>query len=214
MFQGLSALVLTLLVSVFATSSAFQQPEPELPANYMQLPIIRQASGYSCGAAAMSSILHYWGLIDSGERALYADLGTTPEEGTHPKRMLAYGESLGLKTRWKLHTTLADLREWLANGETVVVDFQAWREDKNTDWKDLWEDGHYAVAIALDDHYIYLMDPSTASGYTYIPLDEFQDRWRDYENENGQVVRYNGLAFSFKGENPLSEYPKKLIRLE
>lgn len=213
MLRFLTAL---LVLSVPAISAEVVKPisGPVLPKNHLRIPIIRQATNYSCGAAAMLSILTYWNLSDSNESSLYADLGTSEENGTHPEKMVDLGRQAGLNAHMSKFTKISELRSALRMGFTVILDFQAWREDTDVDWKDRWEDGHYSILMAMDDENIYLMDPSTAAGYTYIPISEFEDRWHDYEIEDGVRVEYKRLALFFSGKSSLKSYPNGLIRLE
>lgn len=53
----------------------------------------------------------------------------------------------------------------------VIVLIQAWLDDyeEDIDWNNIWEDGHYVVAIGSDDKYIYFEDPSILGGIGYIP---------------------------------------------
>jgi hypothetical protein len=57
------------------------------------------------------------------------------------------------------------------------------------------------------------MDPSVGSGYAYLPINEFFERWHDYEIENGKRREYKNLMIYIKGQNPLTKYPENLIRL-
>ena len=120
-----------LVCALLAAQTTFaQQPVvgPKLPANALPVPIVPQATDYSCGAAAVLSVLYYWQLHSGGESTLYADLGTTPKDGTHPKKMIEVARKLGLRAEMKENLTLADLRAILARGETAILDFQAWRD--------------------------------------------------------------------------------------
>jgi predicted double-glycine peptidase len=188
-------------------------PAPALPAGALPLPIVRQSNGYSCGAAVLLAILYYWQLFDGPEEDLYEPLGTTPEDGTAPWKIADTARSFGLRADLRERQTIDDLRAGLARGETVVVDFQAWTETPNApSWPDTWEDGHYAVVSAIDDHYVYLMDPSAGPGYTYIPIAEFLERWHDYETTESGRVETRQLAIYIKGGTPLSSFPGPLIR--
>jgi hypothetical protein len=54
------------------------------------------------------------------------------------------------------------------------VAIQAWVDNNDgkfpIDWKNLWDDGHYCVAVGYDEERIFFMDPSTLGHYTYIPI--------------------------------------------
>lgn len=128
--------------------------------------------------------------------------------------MIEVMSQYGLRVWKKTGTTFWDLATALRMGQTVILDIQAWRDDVNVPWKDRWEDGHYVVLVGMDRRNFYFMDPSTASGYTYIPAAELMERWRDYEYENGQRVEYHQMAIFAEGKDAWSDYPRKLIPIE
>ena len=198
--------MIRVLLGLFIALPVAAQTAPHLPAGSLPVPLFRQATGYSCGAAAMQAVLYYWRVYDGQESALYKVLGTTPAEGTPPEKLVAGARSFGLEARMKEGTELTDLRAALAAGETVILNLQAWREDadKARPWKDLWEDGHYIVLVAMDDIQLYAMDPSVGAGYAFLPLHEFLDRWHDYETVGGTRKEYRRLAIFIKGKTPLS----------
>jgi predicted double-glycine peptidase len=200
---------IVLLVLSFSANGFAQQ----LPKTYLQLPIIRQATNYSCGPAALLSILTYWGVSDESESELYEALGTTEDHGTHPKKIVEVAQKYKLTARMQENTTFLELKQALKEGATIILDIQAWREDPKVPWHQVWDDGHYVNLIALDNQFVYLMDPSTASGYTYIPIGEFFERWHDYEIENGKRRNYHRMMIYIKGLNSLPKYPQKLTRL-
>ena len=195
-----------LLLGLLVALPVAAQTAPHLPAGSLPVPLFHQATGYSCGAAAMQAILYYWQAYDGQESDLYKVLGTTPAEGTPPEKLVAGARSFGLEARMTEGTELSDLRAALAAGETVIVNLQAWREDaeKAKPWKDLWEDGHYIVLVAMDDTHLYAMDPSVGAGYAFLPLQELPDRWHDYETVNGKHKEYRRLAIFIKGKTPLT----------
>ena len=187
-------------------------PAPRLPANALPLPIVGQATDYSCGVASLLSALFYWQVYQGHETDLYALLETTPQQGTEPAKIVEGARSFGLKADLREGSTLADLRAALTRGETVIVDFQAWHEGEGKpDWPNLWDDGHYAVVAGMDEHYIYLMDPSAGPGYAFVPLAEFEDRWHDFEDRHGPRQEHRRLAIFLKGKTPLASFPGPLV---
>jgi predicted double-glycine peptidase len=164
-----------------------------------QVPIVRQATPYTCGAAVMQSILAYYG-EDWHEAALVEELGSDPEQGTDYRRMERFGREHGLTVAVNQHMTIADNRRGVAAGLPVVVAFQAWG-DKPDSYNEGWDDGHYAIVVGLDATNLYFMDPSTVGNYTFIPIPEFEARWHDYYlDEQGRRVSlvHFGMTFSSK----------------
>ncbi len=195
-----------------------QTPAPRLPASALPLPIVIQGADYSCGAAALLAALYYWQVFQGYETDLYAMLETTPKQGTEPAKIAEAARLFGLQADMRTGVSLADLRAALGRGETVIVDFQAWHESSSTKrhspWPDRWDDGHYAVVAGMDEHYVYLMDPSAGSGYAYVPLDEFMDRWHDYEDRHGSRQENRQLAVFLKGATPLKTFPGPLVPVQ
>jgi predicted double-glycine peptidase len=187
---------------------------PVLPPKALKVPLVRQATTYSCGAAALLSVLFYWRVYDGNESSLYAELGTTPENGTPPESIARVATRFGLTSQVKTGMTLSDLRGALARGATVILDIQAWRDPGGGPpaWRDRWEDGHYVVLIGMDERRAYVMDPSTAGGYGWIPLAELEDRWHDYEDRGGRRVEWVRAGIVLQGTTPTLEPP--LTRVE
>ncbi|HAH05975.1 MAG TPA: hypothetical protein DCM05_05495 [Elusimicrobia bacterium] len=181
----------------------------QMPKGHLPLPILMQETDYSCGAAALLSVLRYWQVFEGNERDLYGPLQTTPNDGTEPQSLAAFARKQGLKAEMKEKMTLEDLRAALKDGVTVIVDIQAWRDESEADtpWEDLWEDGHYVVLSAMDSKNAYFMDPSVMGTYAFIPLSELPGRWHDYEDRDGTLKRYYQLGILIKGKQPLDSAP-------
>jgi predicted double-glycine peptidase len=210
-------LVLLALAPGLSLADTAALPPPQLPKGHLQIPIIRQSTDYSCGAAAFMSLLVYWNDFDSYESSLWPVLGTTAKGGTDSRRINEAAAAFGLNSSLKEHLGILDLQRALIAGDTLILDIQAWSEGPNPPpWKDRWEDGHYVVLIGMDSTYAYVMDPSTAKGYGYIPLDELLDRWHDYEvDASGQVWRNEHLAIVIHGNQlPQARYPADPIRIQ
>lgn len=181
---------------------------------FLPVPLVRQAFPYSCGAAALLSILYYYGCHQGSESSLYAALAMTESDGTSPKHLVAAITQYGLTAEFRYDVTLADVRSALRRAEPVILAIQAWVSDPaNVNWSETWHEGHYVVAVGMDDQNVYLMDPSLAAAYGYIPLDEFMDRWHDEAVIAGERVRYDRPAIFLGGEKPAKAYPQVLQRV-
>ena len=186
-----------------------------LPPGTLPVPLVRQATTYSCGAAATAAVLRYWKVFDGGESALYARLETTEKDGTDPRAMQRVAREFGLKAELAEGMGIPELRRRLARGETVILDIQAWAEDDPTpgDYSDNWEDGHYVVLVGLDGANAYVMDPSVSAAYGWLPLTELPSRWHDYEDRSGVVWRNQGLGIAISGRESLTSVPGPLERV-
>ena len=217
MKRMLSILVfLAALISTFSlrASDPRPAPEPRLPANALAVPLIRQATSYSCGTAALLSVLYYWNVYDGHESSLYPLLETTPKDGTEPPKLAAAAKSLGLRADMRSDMTLADLRLALARNETVILSMQAWRDSNEKKWADIWDSGHYVVLVGMDAQYAYVMDPSANAGYAFVPLTELLERWHDAEDRHGVVRRYLNFGIAISGTKNLATVPGPLVRME
>lgn len=158
-------------------------PSPSLPAPplpFEAVPDVRQSTGYTCGAAALQAVLSYWG-IEEREDRLAARLHSTPEAGTHPLDLLRVAREFGLTADLREGLELSDLERATAEGLSVIVDLQAWRERSDVPWSETWDDGHYMVLLGLDAANLYFEDPSLLGARGVIPRAEFVERWHDYE---------------------------------
>ncbi|MBI5623453.1 MAG: C39 family peptidase [Elusimicrobia bacterium] len=204
--------MIRILVPVFAAlvlTACSTGPKSLLPKNHLPLPLTRQSTPYTCGAAALQSILRYYG-EDIREDVLSQELGSDPEEGTRFWRMMEAALRRGIGAEAFVDAKLSDLQAALDQGKPVVAAFQAWAEEPADYAKD-WEDGHYAVAIGHDEKNLYFMDPSTLGNYAFIPKTEFVRRWHD-EYDGGRV-RVNGLMIVFS--KPEKNYdPRQVPKLE
>lgn len=204
----MTALVLASLLSA-------AQAAPVLPKDHLAVPLAAQAASYSCGAASLLSVLWYWKAYDGSETGLYARLETTPKDGTEPAKIVEAARSLGLKADLREGLTIDDLRLGLKAGDTIILDIQAWRDAKSTmAWADTWEEGHYVVLIGMDKTNAYVMDPSAYGAYAYIPLEELEDRWHDYEDRHGAVRRYTRMGIDIRGKHHIESLPAPLIRVQ
>lgn len=207
------ALILGLLLAAGCGGNGAARPgagKPALPRNALPVPIVRQPDAYTCGVASLAAILYYWQVYD-GNLVKLAGVTGTNFEGTQPKGIVKGAEKYGLKAYYKERTTPEDLRAALARGETVILDIQAWPDKPGEmPWAQRREDGHYVVLTAMDENYVYLMDPSVGAGYTYIKLPELMERWHDYENLKTGVWNTKQLAIFISGKDPLKRYPAPL----
>ncbi len=155
------------------------------------LPDVRQANGYTCGAASLQSVLRYYGRGDDlGEEDLAAQLGTTPEDGTTPAAIVRVARAHGLTATMRERMTLSDLETYVARGVPVIVDYQAWSEAPRPDYTNDWDNGHYSVVVGIDRRNVYLEDPSILGARGAIARSDFVRRWHDEDNRQ----RYHGMG--------------------
>jgi predicted double-glycine peptidase len=151
-----------------------------LPANQIRVPLTLQSTDYTCGASALQSVLKFYG-DDVAEMDLARELKSTPADGTNYKEIARYARAHGYDVNTAVGAGLDDLKRAIDQGKPALVLIQAWAEGP-VDYKNDWNDGHYVVATGYDAKNIYFMDPSTLGNYTYIPINEFMDRWHDIDD--------------------------------
>ncbi len=149
--------------------------------NLIRVPLTRQATDYTCGVAALQSILYYYGQ-EFSENQLTEKLGPTPARGTKYPRIAEFAQSLNFRVEIRTEMTLESLKRLIDERKPVILLIQAW-PDTTVDYIKDWEDGHYAIAIGYDQQNIYFMDPSTLGNYSFIPVQEFLERWHDKDDQ-------------------------------
>jgi predicted double-glycine peptidase len=181
------------------------------------VPIVSQATSHSCGAAALMAVLLYFGAFDGPETELHAPLGVTPEEGTHPDRIVAVARERGLTAEKRTNLDLQQVGRALADGAVVILALQAWPDRDGGPapvWEATWDDGHYVVAVGLDARNLYVMDPSLRGSYGFIPRDELLRRWHDFEVEGGRRIEYRQLGIVIRGQPRYRRFPEAPARVE
>jgi len=168
--------------------------------NLIRLPLTRQSSNYTCGVAVLQSILYFHDAQDDySEDTLVKELKADPVNGTSYQAMANFARSKGYLVDVRTGMTLDDIRDFIEKGVPIIVLVQAWAESP-VDYSRDWDDGHYAVAIGYDRDSVYFMDPSTMGNYTYLPNQEFLDRWHD-EDKGVKLDRFGLIIKRDKREN-------------
>ncbi len=195
-----------LLLGIALFSSSLQAAESPIR---LQVPITRQSTEYSCGAAALQSVMTYWKKFDDTESTLMAELGTTEKDGTAFQNLPKVARKYKLKAKLQEHLSVKELARQLDRGVTAILDIQAWPESGKppANWRTEWESGHYVVLVGLDEERAYFMDPSTAQAYTYIPLAELEARWHDYDIVGGHKRIYEHAAVLIEGDDWMPGFP-------
>ena len=178
----------------------------------LAMPDVRQHTVYACGAAALQAVLAYYG-IDSRQDTLMAKLGTNAKIGTRWWEIERVAGEYGLKATDYEHLGLADLERFIDKGVPVIIALQAWVDGPVgglEEWRGRTEDGHYIVTTGYDQANFYFEDPATF-GIGYIPRDELDARWHDFD-EYGWRLEHFGIAF----ESPKGrfDYQGTLVRIQ
>jgi predicted double-glycine peptidase len=206
------------------TEVEVNQPElyrerARLPRNLIQVPVVQQSQGFSCGAAATLALLRYW-RIDAyarvEEAALYDVLRTTQARGTEPEPMAALFERSGLEASYRHgDVRVEDLERAVDACEPPIVDLQAWR-DHPSPWLETWDAGHYVVMVGYDADRLFFADPSRATprGYAFLDRWELDDRWHDLAGDDDVPVQRMAIFVrGLKRWDPTEPPPDDAARL-
>lgn len=204
--------LLLLFSCLCALASAYAQVAPSPPAldqvaNLIRAPLVRQSTNFTCGVAALQSVLAYYGQ-DSRDDKLRKALRSRSRYGTHYQDILKLAVKLGFQAQAYENLTLAQLQGLIDHKTPPILVIQAWVEG-TPDWPNDWEDGHYVVAVGYDEDNIYFMDPATIGNYTYIPIPEFLDRWHDQDRPRKKLYNF-GIVIDGK---PPAYDPEEIKRM-
>ncbi|MFP5213563.1 MAG: C39 family peptidase [Acidobacteriota bacterium] len=212
------SIAMTIILSVtigVAVARAFDRGSQ--PEHFLQLPLVRQSTDYSCGVAALQSVLYYYG-EEIREDRLAKALGTTSQDGTDYRKIISFSNKVfqnpdrrNLQMSKQTDMTIEDLKLLVDAKKPTIVLIQAWA-NPGVDWANDWEDGHYVVVVGYDDSNIYFVDPSTLGHYTYIPIPEFRDRWHDLDPSTGEKLVHFGLVIGNDDKVPTYR-PKHIKRM-
>jgi predicted double-glycine peptidase len=190
-----------------------------LPDNFHHVPVVRQRRGFSCGPAAVLSLLRLWSpaaYAGVEEEALYGPLETSDARGTEPEPMVRFLAENGIDAQYRFgDVTAADLERAVDAGAPPIVDLQAWR-DGDVPWSETWDAGHYVILVGYDAERLFFADPSTMSpeGYVYLPRGELDERWHDLAGEHD--ARLQRMAIFARGKRmtpPSTPAPTEAVRL-
>ena len=157
-------------------------------------PETRQVFNYDCGANALVSVLVFAGLEEREDRV--ALLAGTTKAGTDTEGIVRVLRYYGLPRRARQQMNVNDLRRAIDAGHPTLLTLQAYRES-NRPYRELWDDGHWVVAIGHDERRILFEDPS-AFHRTWLADEELRQRWHDMDR--GKRIRQWGCTVLVKGQ--------------
>lgn len=143
----------------------------------LNVPDVRQPNNSSSGAAALQSVLAYYG-TDTFLDTL-VNMTNTTENGTLPEDIAQAARDSGFTAEVKENMTLKELQDNINQGIPTIVLCQAWGDNTTGNWTNHTGDGHYLVVIGMDEENIYVEDPAILGSRGYIPLQEFLERWHE-----------------------------------
>ena len=139
-------------------SARTEEAEEDVSASVrLSVPEERQATGYSCGAACLTSVARFFGVEPDTESEAIRELKSSPAAGSDPEHIVQVAHNHGLEGVALSGLTLADLREHLDQGHPIIVPLQAWGTPEEYASN---ESGHYTVVVGMDEENVWVMDPA------------------------------------------------------
>ncbi len=160
----------------------------------IEYPETRQVFNFDCGANALVSLLVFAGIEEREDRI--ALLAGTTKDGTATTGVLRVLRYYGLSYHARQRMRVGDLRRAVNAGFPTLVTLQAYRES-NRPYRELWDDGHWVVAIGYDKRRILFEDPS-AFHRTWLADEELHQRWHDIDRR--RPIRQWGCTVLVKGQ--------------
>jgi predicted double-glycine peptidase len=161
----------------------------------------RQITEYSCGPAAVQSVLSYWDR-DVDQQKLMQVFRTTEEVGTYPEDMVSGLRTLGLNAEMTENCTLDQVAEFTSHHGPVIALGQVWRSQSGpaTSVADDWGSGHYFVVLAVDRENVYFQDPYLGMCKGFVPRDVFEEHWHQAMGGDLNGRKLMNVAIFIRGE--------------
>lgn len=156
----------------------------------LDFPRIRQTEDYNCSVFCVMAVLKYYNINKSYE-AIARGVRLNRETGAPPDNVVEYLRLCGLKTE-EGKLTEKTLTNCIDSNIPVIIPLQAYADEENPDWINLWDHGHYEVLIGYSDNYFIFEDPSSDK-YEYIEKPEFHMRWHDTDGVR-KYINYGIIA--------------------
>jgi len=167
----------------------------------IDLPSGRQAFDFDCGAKALQLVMAYYGL-DIPEGNLWEELKIS-SQGTPWKNMISVAEHHGFEVITRCGVTLNTLKEYVDKDVPVIVLVQAWAKNRMAleEWRNNYDDGHYAIVVGHYGSVLVFEDPASFSK-TWMTEKEFMARWHDVDPATGTKLEHFAMVLLGKEPSP------------
>jgi predicted double-glycine peptidase len=165
----------------------------------INLHVTRQTFDFDCGAKALQTVFAYYG-IDIRQDELMKELGTG-KDGTRVDEMIFVAEARGFRVEAREHWSIREVKRYIDQGHPVIVLLQAWADRYMTlkDWRNDYDDGHYAILIGHAKGVLLFEDPASFRR-TWLREYEFLARWHDLDSEKNR--KYEQFGIVLLGKEP------------
>ncbi len=159
----------------------------------INLKIARQTFDFDCGAKVLQTVMAYYG-VEVREDELMKELHTN-SDGTSVANIVKAAQDRGFEVYKKNGFPLEEVKRFVDEGHPVMVVLQAWADRYMTlaDWKEDYDDGHYAVVIGHQNGIIIFEDPASFRR-TWLSEEEFLVRWHDMDAKTGKKYEHFGMV--------------------
>ncbi len=135
----------------------------------LNIPPFRQLPDL-CGPSCLKMVLAYFG-VEKNEPELAKLAGATKNKGATASDLIRVAKKLGFNGMIKDSASLADIKKYVLNKKIPVI----------VDWFS-HDDGHYSVAVDIDNKNIYLQDPELGA-LRMMDLKTFKRVWFDFPGD-------------------------------
>lgn len=151
-------------------------------------------SHFMCGPASLKILLSYFGK-NYTEKKLAKMSGASTEIGTLHQGLIDAAAQTGAKVIAKDKGTLNELKKYILKEKLPVL--VGWF-DTHVNPTCPEPTDHFSVVYHISDHYIYLLDPATHTGYRKMSLTKFLKFWYDFDvDETKKIHRWYMVIKSF-----------------
>ena len=142
---------------------------------FIDIPNLRQSTGYSCGASALQMLLSYYG-VNTREKDLMKELDTNHEKGTDTDDIVKVSnEKFKLNAKRHDDASIKSLLNHIKNKIPTILLIKS--EDKGD---------HFVLPTGTYDDGILIRDPAEIQN-SYIPFQTLENNWK-------------GIFISFKNQ--------------
>lgn len=105
--------------------------------------------------------------------------------------------------------TLREVKRTVEAGHPVIVLVQAWSDRYMTleDWRNDFDDGHYAIMIGFAKGVLLFEDPASFRR-TWLREREFLARWHDRDGRTNETYERFGMVLM--GKQPVPKSPEHM----
>lgn len=155
------------------------------------LPDTLQSEDFTCGGVALKSILEYYGAGKFTEKEMEVELHMT-SDGTDPYQLVEVIEKYKLCYLEYRSMNSYQLIDFLNKQKPVMIMLQAWGYLPS--YSEVWDNGHWVIAIGYDTKGFYFEDPSSSKKRGYLLFEDLEQRWHDIEGHDEHHVEHYGLV--------------------